>query len=85
MENGYAHLMAMINACEGNSNAQKWLMGYGLKNLFHVARAVDHEQDSWKWLAVNKKRQLAVLAKSIQKVKDNIEESHNDIHSINKS
>lgn len=84
MDNGYAHIMAMINACEGNSYAQKWLLGYGLKNLYHVARAVDHEEDSWKWLVMNKKPQLALLAKSIQKVKDIIEERHNDIHNINK-
>ena len=84
MDNGYAHLMAMINACEGNNHAQKWLLEYGLHNLYHVARAVDHEQSSWKWLSMNKRTQLAILAKSIQKVKDDIEERHNDIHSINK-
>ena len=43
MENGYAHLMAMINACEGNPNAQNWLLGHQFHNLYHVARAVDHE------------------------------------------
>ncbi len=84
MDNGYAHLMAMINACEGNPNAQNWLLGNKLYNLYHVARAVDHEHLSWKWLVKNKRTQLAILAKSIQKVKDNIEERHNDIHSINK-
>ena len=84
MENGYAHLMAMINACEGNPNAQNWLLGHKFHNLYHVARAVDHEHLSWKWLAKNKRAQLAILAKSIQKVKDDIEERHNDIHSINK-
>jgi len=84
MDNGYAHLMAMINACEGNPNAQNWLLGHKLYNLYHVARAVDHEHLSWKWLVKNKRTQLAILAKSIQKVKDDIEERHNDIHSINK-
>jgi hypothetical protein len=84
MENGFAHLMAMINACEGNPNAQNWLLGHQFHNLYHVARAADHEHLSWKWLAKNKRTQLAILAKSIQRVKDNIEERHNDIHSINK-
>ena len=84
MDNGYAHLMAMINACEGNPNAQNWLLGHQFHNLYHVARAADHEHLSWKWLAKNKRTQLAILAKSIQRVKDNIEERHNDIHSINK-
>jgi hypothetical protein len=45
---------------------------------------VDHEHLSWKWLVKNKRTQLAILAKSIQKIKDDIEERHNDIHSINK-
>lgn len=84
MDNGYAHLMAMINGCEGNVNAQNWLLEYGLNNLYHVARAVDHEKDSWKWLVMKKRTQLAILAKCIQKVKDDIEERHNDIHSMNK-
>ena len=83
MDNGYAHLMAMINACEGNVKAQNWLLDYGLHNLYHVARAADHDQLSWKWLTMKKMPQLAILAKSIQKVKDDIEERHNDIHSIN--
>ena len=84
MDNGYAHLMAMINGCEGNGNAQKWLLDFGFHNLYHVARAIDYEQDSWKWLAIKKLPQLAILAKSIQSVKDKIEETHNDIHSMNK-
>ena len=84
MDNGYAHLMAMINGCEGNVHAQKWLLDYGFHNLYHVARAIDYEQDSWKWLAIKKRTQLAILAKSIQIVKDKIEETHNDIHSLNK-
>ena len=84
MDNGYAHLMAMINGCEGNVHAQKWLLEFGFHNLYHVARAIDYEQDSWKWLAIKKRNQLAILAKSIQKVKDKIEETHNDIHSMNK-
>jgi hypothetical protein len=76
--------MAMINGCEGNIHAQKWLLDYGFHNLYHVARAIDYEQDSWKWLAIKKRTQLAILAKSIQLVKDKIEETHNDIHSLNK-
>ncbi|MEJ6638075.1 MAG: hypothetical protein QNL10_06560 [Crocinitomicaceae bacterium] len=84
MDNGYAHLMAMINGCEGNAHAQKWLLDYKFYNLYHVARAIDYEQDSWKWLAIKKRPQLAILAKSIQRVKDDIEERHNDIHSMNK-
>ena len=84
MDNGYAHLMAMINGCEGNANAQKWLLDYGFLNLYHVARAIDYEQDSWKWLAKKKLSQLAILVKSIQRVKDKLEETHNAIHSMNK-
>ena len=84
MDNGYAHIMAMINGCEGNVKAQKWLFDYGFHNLYHLARAIDYEKDSWKWLAVHKLPQLAILAKSIQRVKDKIEETHNDIHSLDK-
>jgi hypothetical protein len=46
MENGYAHLMAMINASEGLVTAQEWLAKHNMELLFHVGRAVDHEQES---------------------------------------
>ena len=84
LKNGYAHLLAMINACEGNTNAEKWLLSNNFQLLYHVAKAVDHEDASWIWLRTNASIDIFELAKSIQSIKDQIEENHNDIHSINK-
>lgn len=84
MENGYAHLMAMINASEGLVQAQQWLMAHKMELLFHIGRAVDHENDSWEWLGKNATPDLFMLAKSIQFIKDKIEENHRDIHSFGK-
>jgi hypothetical protein len=84
VKNGYAHLMAMINACEGNANAGIWLLNNNFPLLYHIARAVDHEEESWLWLRANSSIDIFELAKSIQLVKDQIEDNHNDIHSINK-
>jgi hypothetical protein len=84
MENGYAHLMAMINAAEGLVQAQEWLMAHKMELLFHIGRAVDHEAESWDWLGKHATPDLFMLAKSIQFIKDKIEENHGDIHSFGK-
>jgi hypothetical protein len=52
--------------------------------LYHIALAVEDEQDSWAWLKNHATQDLFILAKSIKKVKDDIEEKHNDIHSFGK-
>lgn len=82
MQNGYPHLMAMINGAEGDEKAQKWLLKNGFEILYHIALAVENEQDSWKWLNLYTTPDIFILAKTIKKVKDDIEENHNDIHSF---
>lgn len=82
--NGYAHLLAMINAAEGNSSAQKWLLVHDFEILYHIAMAVEDEQESWAWLAKNAPADLFILAQTIKRVKDKIEENHNDIHTFRK-
>jgi hypothetical protein len=83
-ENGYAHLLAMINAAEGNKSAQKWLLVHDFEVLYHIAMAVENEMTSWEWIGKNAPPDIFILAKSIKKVKDDIEENHNDIHSFGK-
>lgn len=83
-ENGYAHLLAMINAAEGNESAQKWLLTHDFEILYHIAMAVEDDQSSWQWLGTNAPADLFLLAQSIKKVKDQIEENHNDIHTFRK-
>lgn len=83
-DNGYAHLLAMINAAEGNESAKKWLETHNFDVLFHIACAVDDEVESLQWLGQNAPADIFILTKSIKKVKDEIEENHNDIHSFRK-
>jgi hypothetical protein len=84
MENGYPHLMAMINAAEGNKAAGHWLLQNNFEKLYHIAKAVDHEDESWLWLQKHGSQDIFILAKSIQIIKDKIEENHNDPHWINR-
>ena len=81
-DNGYAHLLALINAAEGNESAQQWLKIHDFEILYHVAMAVESEKNSWDWLGKNAPVDLFLLAKSIKKIKDKIEENHNDIHTF---
>jgi hypothetical protein len=83
-ENGYPHLMAFIHAAEGNVKAQKWLQLNQLNTLYHMAMAIESEAESWKWIAQHKGPEFFILTQAIKKVKDEIEENHNDIHSFNK-
>ncbi|MBL4861694.1 MAG: hypothetical protein JKY09_01580 [Crocinitomicaceae bacterium] len=83
-DNGYAHLLAMVNAAEGNESAQKWLLVHNFEILYHVAMAVEDEQSSWDWIGKNAPSDIFLLAQSIKKVKDKIEEHHNDVHTFRK-
>ena len=83
-DNGYAHLLAMINAAEGNESAKKWLQTHDFEVLFHIAGAIDDEIESFNWLGQNAPADIFILTKTIKKVKDEIEENHNDIHSFRK-
>jgi hypothetical protein len=84
VENGYTHLMAMINAAEGNESAQKWLIRNEFHLLYHIAMAVEGEIESFDWLGNNASADIFMLAKSIKKIKDEIEENHNDHHTFRK-
>lgn len=81
-ENGYAHLLAMINAAEGNESAQKWLLVHDFEILYHIAMAVEDEYTSFEWLGNNAPADIFILTKTIKKIKDQIEENHNDVHSF---
>ena len=82
--NGYGQLMAMVNAAEGLTDACEWLAIHKFDLLFHIGRAVDHNPESWEWLKKFATPDLFMLAKSIQFIKDQIEENHGDIHSMGK-
>ena len=84
LKNGYPHLMAMINGAEGNEVAQKWLLAHGFDTFYHMALAIESEQESWEWLGKNVSPDYFILTKAIKKVKDQIEENHNDVHSFSK-
>lgn len=84
MNNGYPHLMAMVNAAEGNESAQRWLQVHGFELLFHVALAVDDEMESFAWLKANSSPDIFLLARTIKKLKDQIEFNHNDMYSFGK-
>ncbi len=84
IQNGFPHLMAMINAAEGKVAAQKWLLVHDFEILYHLAMAVEDENDSWLWIRKNLGPEYFILAQSIKKVKDEIEENHNDVHSFGK-
>ena len=83
-QNGYPHLMAMINGAEGNETAQKWLLAHGFDVLYHMAQAIEDEEESWHWLGANVTPDMFILTQTIKRVKDKIEENHNDIHSFRK-
>lgn len=84
IENGYAHLMAMIDAAESNDNAAKWLLHHKFETLYHIAKAVDYHDESWVWLRTYSTEDIFILAQAIKKVKDEIEENHNDPHWIHR-
>lgn len=84
MQNGYAHLLAFVNAVEGNAHAQRWLQMHGFEVLYHVSLAADGEMTSFAWLKAYADPLLFLLARTIKKLKDQIEFNHNDMYSFGK-
>jgi hypothetical protein len=84
MKNGFPHLMALINAAEGNKKAQAWLLANKMELYFHMALAIEDDPRSWVWIQKNCGIEIFIVTKSIKKIKDQIEENHNDIHSFGK-
>jgi hypothetical protein len=85
MEHGFQHLMATIAAVERNQSALNWLKNYNFDVLAHAALAADGNEDGFNWLIKNGHREMAIVAKRIQIVKDQIERDNNDIHKISKT
>ena len=48
--------------------------------FFHIAMAVEDERKSWDWIKKHCGVEIFILTKSIEKIKDKIDENHNDIH-----
>ena len=84
MENGYPHVMAMINASEGNEQAQQWLKINNYLLFYHMAIAIDGDNTGFTWINQNSTEDFFYLTRIIKKVKDAIEEEHNDTHRMSK-
>lgn len=87
MKNGFPHIMAMINAAEGNEQAMNWLKMNKFDVLYYIAEAVDGEfegQKGFAWIKKYSTEDVFMLAQVIKRVKDRIEETHNDVHSFGK-
>ena len=85
VENGFAHLLAMINGVEGNKDALRWLEQNKFNVLRQVALSGDGNEDAYEWLILNNHPELALISMKIRTLKDNIEEENNDVHKINRS
>jgi len=82
LENGHPHLAATIAGAEGKKDAVEWLKKYEFDVLVHVALTGDGNADSFKWLLDQGQREMAMVAKKIEEVKDMIERDNNDVHRI---
>jgi hypothetical protein len=82
MDNGFQHLAATISGAEGQEAAIKWLNRYELDVLAKAALTGDGNQAAFKWLVSNGHKEMAMVGKKIQQVKDDIERDNNDVHKI---
>jgi hypothetical protein len=82
MEKNFPHLAATVSGAEGKEDAVKWLLQYGFDVLAKAALAGDGDEEAFKWLIRNNHREMAIVGKKIEKVKDQIERDNNDVHKI---
>lgn len=73
------HLLATIKAVEGKKQAIKWLEVNSYKLLLRIAKAADNDKDEMNWLMKNDPI-FAIIAQRIKTVKDDIDETNNDVH-----
>ena len=73
MSNGQPHLMALVNGAE-----------YGYKHLADMALGADNDDDAIQRLIAAEQREWAGVALKIRSVKNQIEERHNDVHSLSR-
>ena len=82
MKKGYPHFVALIKGIEGDKKAREWLAKNKFELLYHMSIAADGSVDAKRFLLTYDKV-YAALAKKMEKVKNDIEWSNNDIHTIN--
>ena len=82
MENGFPHLLALLNAIERKKDALMWLKAHKLTILYHMALCGDSEEESFNWLINNGHKEMAMIAKKIEFVKNEIEDNNADPHRI---
>lgn len=82
MKNGFAHLLAMLNGVERKKDALLWLKAHKFTTLYHMALCGDSEEESFKWLIDNNKKEMAMIAKKIEFVKNEIADNNADPHRI---
>ncbi len=83
-ENNYPHLMATVAGAEGKKDAVEWLFHHKFDVLAHTALTGDGEEESFQWLLRHGHKEMAIIGKKIEEVKDEIERDHNDVHKISK-
>ena len=82
MENGFPHLLALLNAIECKKDALMWLKAHKFTTLYHMALCGDGEDESFEWLIKNGHKEMAMIAKKIEFVKNEIEDNNSDPHRV---
>lgn len=82
MKKGYPHFVALIKGIEGDKKAREWLAKNNFEILYHMSLAADGNIDAKRFLLTHDKV-YAALSKKMEKVKNDIEWTNNDIHTIN--
>ena len=82
MDNGFPQLLALLNGTERKKDALHWLKFHKLTTLYHMALCADSEHDSFDWLINNDQKEMAMIAKKIEFVKNEIEDNNSDPHKI---
>jgi hypothetical protein len=82
LDNGFPHLMALINGAEGNKGAILWLEKYKLDIMARMARATDNDDEAMAWLQRHPQPEWFIIAQKMRTVKNSIEFDNNDVHKI---
>ena len=82
LDNNFPHLAAVVSGAEGKQQAIEWLNKYNWDVLAKVALVGDGDEQAFQWLVSNGHKEMAIVGRKIELVKDEIERDHNDAHKI---
>lgn len=84
MKNNHPELMALVMGAEGDEKALNWLRRHSYSKLALIAEGADNDQSAVEELLIAGHKEWAIISMKIRAVKNDIQSSQDDWHSMSR-